>query len=40
MVVPSNMGFSYKNDHFWCVLGVPPFKETSIYGVFLGVITH
>ena len=25
------MGFPTKNDHFWGVLGVPPFKETPIY---------
>ena len=31
MVVPNNHGFSYKNDHFGGVLGVPPFKETPIY---------
>ena len=25
------MVFPTKNDHFWGVLGVPPFKETPIY---------
>ena len=30
MVVPNNRGFPTKNVHFgvFCVLGVPPFKET------------
>ena len=28
---PTTMGFPTKNDHFGGVLGVPPFKETSIW---------
>ena len=27
---PTSMGFPTENDHFWGVLGVPPFKETTI----------
>ena len=30
MVVPNNHSFSYWKWSFWGVLGVPPFKETSI----------
>ena len=36
---PTTIGFPTKNDHFGGVLGVPPFKETSIYyRVFSGIL--
>ena len=30
---PTTMGFPTKNDHFGGVLGVPPFKETPMWGL-------
>ena len=34
MLLPNNYWFSYQKWHVLSVLGVPPFKETAIYGCF------